>query len=56
MRRRAIYAQLSQVIGRDYHTGELRTIEEARKVYAAVLKIAGSVRSAQAVAAKVGAQ
>lgn len=35
IRRRAIYAHLSGVLGREYHTADLRTIEEARIVYAA---------------------
>jgi hypothetical protein len=35
MRRKEIYAHLTKVIGRQYHTGELRTIDEARAVYAA---------------------
>lgn len=33
--RKAIYAHLSKAIGREYHTGEIRTIEEARAVYSA---------------------
>lgn len=35
VRRRSIYAHLSSIIGREYHTGELKTVEEARMVYAA---------------------
>lgn len=35
VKRRAIYAHLSDKLGRDYHTAELRTIEEARTIYAA---------------------
>ena len=35
VKRRAIYAHLSDKLGRDYHTAELRTIEEARAIYAA---------------------
>lgn len=35
VRRRAIYAHLSEKLGREYHTGELRTIEECRTMYAA---------------------
>lgn len=31
--RRALYGHLSAKLGRPYHTGELRTIEEAREVY-----------------------
>ena len=38
VKRRAIYAHLSDKLGRDYHTAELRTIEEARTIYAAARK------------------
>ena len=34
--RKKLYAYLSTVIGRTYHTAELRTLEEAQKVYVAV--------------------
>ena len=34
--RKKLYAYLSTVIGRTYHTAELRTLEEAQKVYIAV--------------------
>ena len=40
VKRRAIYAHLSDKLGRDYHTAELRTIEEARTIYAAARKFA----------------
>lgn len=33
--RRKIYAHLSSVLGRDYHTAELRTVDEARLCYVA---------------------
>lgn len=33
--RRKIYAHLSDKLGRQYHTAELKTIDEARLVYAA---------------------
>lgn len=33
VKRREVYAHLSRELGREYHTGELRTIEEARRVY-----------------------
>lgn len=36
--RRKIYAHLSCILGRDYHTAELRTVDEARTVYAAAKK------------------
>jgi hypothetical protein len=35
VKRRAIYEHLSSVVGREYHTAEIRTIDEARDVYAA---------------------
>ena len=35
IRRRAIYAHLSATFAREYHTGEIKSIEEARAVYAA---------------------
>ena len=35
VRRKVIYAQLSAALGREYHTAELRTLDEARTVYAA---------------------
>lgn len=35
IKRRRIYAHLSAVLGRDYHTAELRTMAEAAAVYAA---------------------
>src|SRR4051812_41388072 len=31
-----IYAAISQALGYQYHTGEIKTLEEARKVYAIV--------------------
>lgn len=35
VRRKAIYAHLTSTLGRQYHTGELRTLDEARAVYVA---------------------
>lgn len=37
--RKALYGQLSGILGRKYHTAELRTVEEGRKVYAAIQMI-----------------
>ena len=34
--RTEIYAKLSEKMGREYHTADIRTIEEAREVYRAV--------------------
>jgi len=38
-----IYAILSDKIGRQYHTGEIRTLDEARTVYRAVQEVARSI-------------
>lgn len=35
--RRAIYEHLSDVVGREYHTAEIKTVDEARHVYRAAL-------------------
>jgi len=40
MSRRAVYGKLSAVLGKDYHTAEVATIDEARAVYRAVTAIA----------------
>lgn len=40
--RRHIYARLTQTLGREYHTGDLRTLDEARTIYRAVQDIARS--------------
>ena len=37
-----IYARLTKTLGREYHTGDLRTLDEARTVYRAVQDIARS--------------
>jgi hypothetical protein len=39
MARATLYAMLSQRIGREYHTAEITTIEEARAIYRAVRAI-----------------
>ncbi len=33
VKRRAIYGHLSEMLGREYHTGEIRSIEEARRIF-----------------------
>ena len=43
MPRGKIYAALTKRIGRQYHTGEIRTINEARDVWRAVKEIAAGV-------------
>lgn len=35
-KRREIYAHISAKLGREYHTGEIKSIEEAREVYAII--------------------
>lgn len=37
VKRGALYAHISKEIGREYHTGELKTIDEARRVYRVAL-------------------
>lgn len=38
--RKEIYAKISEKIGREYHTAQIRTIEEARNIYKIVKEIA----------------
>jgi hypothetical protein len=38
-RRSMIYEEFSKVLGRKYHTAELRTVDEARKVLQAAHKL-----------------
>jgi hypothetical protein len=41
MKRGHVYARLAEAMGaREYHTAEIRSVEEARRVYRAVLEIA----------------
>jgi len=40
LERRHIYAQLTKILGRQYHTGDLRTLDEARMIYRAVRALA----------------
>jgi hypothetical protein len=42
IKRKAIYAHLTKVLGRQYHTGELRTLDEARAVYVAAREYIGA--------------
>lgn len=37
--RRSLYAALGAAIGREYHTADIRSVEEARKVYRAARQI-----------------
>lgn len=39
MRRPKLYGKLDRVVGRVYHTAEIRTLDEARAVYRALQKI-----------------
>lgn len=41
MPRRALYAKLSAALGREYHTAEIRTLEEARSVHEAIANMKG---------------
>jgi hypothetical protein len=41
--RRKIYAQISNRIGKQYHTGEIKSAEEAREVYQIIQDIGGAV-------------
>jgi hypothetical protein len=38
--RRKLYAEISKRIGKEYHTGEIASIEEAREVYKIVKELA----------------
>jgi hypothetical protein len=40
LKRRNAYGQLSKRLGREYHTAEIKTIEEAREVYRIVKELA----------------
>lgn len=44
MPRGSVYAAISARIGRQYHTGEIRTLDEARQVYRIVQEIARDER------------
>lgn len=44
MRRGVLYTKLSSALGYEYHTGEIKTIEEARRVYTEAKKIAASIK------------
>lgn len=44
-KRGAIYRAISQEIGREYHTAEVRTLDEARQVYRIVRRIAAGSQS-----------
>lgn len=39
MRRGQVYAELTTLIGRPYHTAEIRDLEEARRVYRAIVAL-----------------
>lgn len=42
--RKKVYSMLSEKLGRPYHTGDLRTLDEARLVYRALQQMAQEVR------------
>lgn len=39
MDRKHLYARLTTVLGRQYHTADLRTLDEAREIYRAIAEI-----------------
>jgi zinc-finger-containing domain len=41
MKRKAIYARLSEQLGRKYHTADLRTLDEAKRMFEAALVLKG---------------
>ena len=43
IKRGQVYAYIEHRIGKQYHTGELRSIEEAREVYRVILKLKGEL-------------
>jgi hypothetical protein len=45
MPRGQIYALISQKIGRQYHTGEIKTVEDARTIYRIVKDISASLEA-----------
>lgn len=45
LKRREIYDKISQQIGRKYHTAEIKTIEEARIIYALVRDLKHSLNT-----------
>lgn len=44
MRRRQLYGKLSKALGYTYHTGEIKTIEEARNIYRVAQKVIREAR------------
>jgi zinc-finger-containing domain len=40
--RRKVYAEISKRIGKEYHTGEISSLEEAREVYKIVRELGGA--------------
>jgi len=46
-RKQAIRARLAKALGYQYHTGEIRSVEEARRIYRAVQGIAEASTVAQ---------
>lgn len=43
IKRGSIYKKISKAIGYDYHTGEIRSIEEARRIYRESRRIARDI-------------
>lgn len=42
--RKRLYQDIGKHLGHEYHTGEIRTIEEAREVYVAARRIAAEIK------------
>lgn len=42
MSRKHIYARLTELLGRQYHTAELRSVDEANSIYQCLLQIASN--------------
>ena len=42
--RKSLYAELTRFLGRQYHTGEIRSVEEARRIYRKVQEIERALR------------
>ena len=55
MRRSDVYAMVSDRIGKEYHTGEIRTEDEAQQIYDAALLIRHIVTGSRSPAPEVGA-
>ena len=46
LKRRDIYAHLSKILGREYHTADLRTVEECARIRRAAMELAKGANNA----------